>query len=24
VDGLFSTRHAIRGCQLIVEVDHTD
>jgi hypothetical protein len=24
VDGLFSTRHAIRGCQLIVEIDHTD
>ena len=24
VDGLFSARHAIRGCQLIVEIDHTD
>lgn len=24
VDGLFSARHAIRGSQLIVEIDHTD
>jgi hypothetical protein len=24
VDGLFSARHAIRGYQLIVEIDHTD
>ena len=24
VDGLFYARHAIRGCQLIVEIDHTD